>query len=129
MPTPDRDPSPATPKTDKAGEVSEVSVARYEGYGVTLGCGEVGCTSMHDEPAPLSDDPAEPAAASVQEPRLWSVLADTGGGIWLRIGEDADGVGIWLDTGQSGPRYSRYADLSVDCVLALGLAEPLRPAR
>lgn len=94
-----------------------------------LGCGDVGCTSMHDEPAPLSDDPAEPAAASVQEPRLWSVLVDTGGSIWLRIGDDTDGVGIWSDTGQSGPRYSRYADLSVDCVLALGLAEPLRPAR
>lgn len=94
-----------------------------------LGCGDVGCNAAHDEPAPLIDEPSEPAAPAgpVQEPRLWSVLVDTGGCIWLRIGEDADGVGIWSDTGQSGPRYSRYTDLSVDCVLALGLAQPLRP--
>lgn len=88
-----------------------------------LGCGDVGCTSLHDEPAPRD----APAPEALVEPPRWSVIACTDETIWLRIGDNTAGDGIWLNTGVGGPRYARFADLSVDCVLALGLDQPLPP--
>lgn len=91
-----------------------------------LGCGDVGCSAFHDEPSPTST-PTTGAAETLVEPARWSVIADTAERIWLRIGDDLDGEGLWLNTGQGGPRFARFADLSVTCVLALGLDTPLAP--
>ena len=70
---------------------------------------------------------SQSAEIAATEPLRWSVIADDADHIWLRIGNDMDGVGIWLNTGDGGPRYAKFADLAVACVLAVGLDEPIPP--
>lgn len=62
------------------------------------------------------------------EPPRWSVVADDLDHIWLRIGNDHSGRGIWMrtsgETRYGDPVYSQWGQLRPTCVLADGLEQP-----
>lgn len=59
----------------------------------------------------------------MEELLRWSVVCDEEERIWLRIGNDQAGVGIWLDTTRPGV-YASWSELTATAVLAEGRVHP-----
>mgnify|MGYP000929470271 CR=1 FL=1 len=66
---------------------------------------------------------SSPEKDATAEPPRWSVVADVNDHVWMRIGNDASGRGIWMRT-TFPVTHAEWEQLKPSCVLADGLTQP-----